>query len=93
MGSFNPLSQRGQNFTIEKFNDSGRLESKLSASSVVYDTAKHKWTAINYYLREIKGNEEIITRGKQIDTTLTIKPDDFSRDPGFVGTMTYSELE
>ena len=28
-----------------------------------------------------------------MDTTLTIKPDDFSRDPGFVGTMTYSELD
>ena len=45
MGTFNPLNQRGQNFTIEKFNDSGRLESKLSSSSVVYDTAKHKWSA------------------------------------------------
>ena len=93
MGSFNPLSQRGQNFTIEKFNDSGRLVSKLSSSSVLYDTAKHKWSAQNYYLREIIGNEEIITRGKQIDTTLHIKPNDFSRDPGFVGTMTYRELD
>jgi len=93
MGSFNPLSQRGQNFTIEKFNDSGRLESKLSSSSVTYDTAKHKWTAINYFLREIKHNEEIITTGKKIDTTLTINPSDFSRDPGFVGTMTYRELD
>ncbi|TAL76147.1 MAG: YjgP/YjgQ family permease [Bacteroidetes bacterium] len=92
MGTFNPLSQRGQNFTIEKFSDSGRLESKLSASSVVYDTAIHKWTAINYYIREIKGNEEIFTKGKQIDTTLTINPKDFSRDPGIVGTMTYKEL-
>ena len=93
MGSFNPLSQRGQNFTIEKFNDSGRLESKLSSSSVTYDTAKNKWKAMNYYLREIKGNEEIITRGKSIDTALTINPKDFSRDPGFVGTMTYRELD
>jgi len=93
MGSFNPLSQRGQNFTIEKFNDSGRLESKLSSSSVTYDTAIHKWTAINYYLREIRDNEEIITTGKKIDTTLTINPSDFSRDPGFVGTMTYRELD
>ena len=42
MGSYNPLSERGQNFTIEKFSDSGRLESKLSASYVIYDTAKHK---------------------------------------------------
>ena len=93
MGSFNPMSQRGQNFTIEKFSDSGRLESKLSSSSVTYDTAKNKWKAMNYYLREIKGNEEIITRGKSIDTALIIKPSDFSRDPGFVGTMTYRELD
>lgn len=92
MGSFNPISQRGQNFTLERFNDSGRLVSKLSSSTVTYDTAIHKWSALNYYLREINGNEETITRGKQIDTALTIKPSDFSRDPGFVGTMTYSEL-
>jgi len=93
MGSFNPLSQRGQNFTIEKFSDSGRLESKLSSSTVIYDTAKNKWKATNYYLRVIKGNEEIITRGKTIDTALIIKPGDFSRDPGFVSTMTYRELD
>jgi len=91
MGSYNPLSKRGQNFTIEKL-DSGRLVSKLSAPSVTYDTAKHKWTATNYYIREIKGNEEVFKRGKLIDTTLTIRPEDFSRDPGFVGTMTYREL-
>jgi len=92
MGTFNPISRRGQNFTIEKFSDSGRLESKLSSMSVVYDTATHKWKALNYYLREIKGNAEVITRGKEIDTTLTINPKDISRDPGFVGTMTYNEL-
>lgn len=92
MGSFNPTSSRGTNFTIEKFNDSGRLESKLSSMSVVYDTSINKWTAISYYLRVIKGNEEVITKGARIDTTLTIKPGDFSRDPEFVGTMTYREL-
>jgi lipopolysaccharide export system permease protein len=92
MGMYNPLSMRGQNFTIEKFNDSGMLVSKLSSTSVVYDTTLHKWTALNYYIRNIKDNEETITRGKQIDTTLTIKPEDFSRDPGFVGTMTSREL-
>jgi lipopolysaccharide export system permease protein len=92
MGSFNPLAQRGQNFTIEEI-DSGRLISKLSANTVTYDTTKHKWTAFNYYIREVKGNEEIITRGKQIDTTLIIEPNDFARDPDFVGTMTSRELE
>jgi lipopolysaccharide export system permease protein len=93
MGTFNPLSMRGQNFTIEKFSDSGKLESKFSASSVVYDTTIHKWTAMNYYIRNIKDNQELITRGKQIDTALNIKPMDFSRDPSFVGTMTSYELD
>lgn len=92
MGTFNPLSQRGQNFTIEQFNDSNRLVSKLSATSVVYDTVKNKWTAMNYNIRKIIGNEEEITWGRSLDTTLIIGPDDFSRDPGFVGTMTYREL-
>ena len=91
MGTFNAMSQRGQNFTIEKI-DSGKLVSKLSSTSVAYDTTKHKWTALNYYIREITDSGEVITKGKQIDTTLTIKPEDFSRDPGFVGTMTSREL-
>jgi lipopolysaccharide export system permease protein len=92
MGTFSPLSQRGQNFSIEKI-DSGKLISKLSASSVKYDTVLHKWSALNYYIREIKGNKEIITKGKQIDTTLNINPEDFSRDPSYVGTMTSHELD
>ena len=92
MGTFSPLSQRGQNFTIEKI-DSGKLISKLSATSVKYDTVLHKWSALNYYIREIKGNNEIITKGKQIDTTLNINPEDFSRDPSYVGTMTSHELD
>ena len=92
MGTYNPLSERGQNFTIEKFSDSGRLESKLSSSSVIYDTAKRKWTALNYYIRKIEGNKEVFIRGSTIDTALTIQPKDLSRDPGYVGTMTYNEL-
>ncbi len=93
MESYNPIYLRGRNFTIEKFDDDGRLISKLSAPTVTWDSVSDKWTALNYILREIKGNEEIITRGTKIDTTLTIRPDDFSRDPGFVGTMTYRELD
>jgi lipopolysaccharide export system permease protein len=93
MGSYNPISQRGQNFTIERFSDSGRLESKISSPTVVFDTATNKWSAMNYTLRDIVGDEEIITKGKQLDTMLIIKPSDFSRDPGFVGTMTYRELD
>ncbi|MDX9811225.1 MAG: LptF/LptG family permease [Bacteroidales bacterium] len=92
MESFNPVSQTGRNFTIEKFSDSGRLESKLSAPVVRWDSTIGKWSVLNFNVREINGMEEILTKGDKIDTTLTITPTDFSRDPGFVGTMTYREL-
>lgn len=92
MESYSPLYQRGRNFTIEKFDENNQLVSKLSALNVGWDTATQKWTAYDYTIREITSTEEILKKGEKIDTTLTIKPSDFSRDPGFVGTMTYREL-
>lgn len=91
--SYSPMYFRGRNFTIEKFSDDGRLVSKLSAPTVLWDTTFNKWTALNYTIRNINGNQEIMEKGTRIDTTLNIKPTDFARDVGFVGTMTYRELE
>lgn len=93
MGSYNPISQRGQNFTIEKLSDSGTVVSKLSAFTVVYDTTVNKWAALNYYIRELNSEKEVFSRGSKIDTALNIRPEDLSRDPGFVGTMNYRELK
>lgn len=92
MESFNPISQAGRNFTIEKFDEDGRLESKLSGNMVRYDTALSKWVVLNYYQRKITDKEDILTRGDRIDTALIITPSDLSMGPGFVGTMTYDEL-
>lgn len=92
MESFNPISQSGRNFTIEKFNEDGKLESKLSGNMVRYDTASSKWVVVNYYQRDIFEGKDRIISGDRIDTALVISPDDFSRGPGFVGTMTFDEL-
>jgi lipopolysaccharide export system permease protein len=92
MESFNPISQAGRNFTIEKFDDHGRLESKLTGNMARYDTASSKWVVLNYYLRKITDKEDTLTQGDRIDTTLIITPSDLSMGPGFVGTMTYNEL-
>lgn len=92
MESFNPISLSGRNFTIEKFDEEGVLRSKFSSVWIRWDTVVQKWTAGNYLIREMTGNGEIITKGLQIDTALTIRPEDLARDPSFVGTMTYNEL-
>jgi lipopolysaccharide export system permease protein len=92
MESFNPISLAGRNFTIEKFGDDGKLESKLSGNTVRYDTTLHKWVVQNYFLRKIKDEADSLTSGASIDTALTIDPKDFSRGPGYVATMEYREL-
>ncbi|MBN2863563.1 MAG: LptF/LptG family permease [Bacteroidales bacterium] len=91
--SYSPAYLRGRNFTVEKFDDDGRLISKLSAPTVTWDSTMHKWSALNYVQRDLNGKEEIITKGQRIDTTLTISPQDFLKDPSVAGTMTYRELE
>jgi len=91
--SYSPIYLRGRNFTIEKFDTDGRLLSKLSAPTVTWDSVSGKWSALNYIHRDINGNEELVTRGTKVDTTLNISPEDFARDPSFVATMTYKEMD
>jgi lipopolysaccharide export system permease protein len=92
IGSYKTESQSGNNFTLERWNDSGQLESKLVAARVTWDTTINKWSAWTYYIRDITGDGEKIYKGLRIDTALTITPSDFARDPDYVGTMTYNEL-
>jgi lipopolysaccharide export system permease protein len=92
MEIYEPGSQQGRNFSLERFDDNNHLESKLIANQVRWDTTIHKWSAWDYFIRDINGNVEKITRGLRIDTALTFKPEDFARDPGVVGTMTFNQL-
>ncbi|MCD4769448.1 MAG: LptF/LptG family permease [Bacteroidales bacterium] len=92
MESYNTDTKVGRNFSIERFNDDGQLESKLVSSYVRWDTVLNKWSARRYYIRDIIDGEEFLRSGRRIDTSLTIPPDHFSRRPTFVETMNYREL-
>ncbi len=65
----------GSNFSLDKF-EAKELVSRLTASRIKYDTAYH-WILYDYSIREFNGMREKITKGNQIDTTLTIVPTDF----------------
>jgi len=92
MESFNSLTQTGRNFSMEKFDNHGKLESKLSANMVRWDTASSKWGAWWYVIRETDSLGEKLTVGRRMDTTLNVTPEDFARSPQFVSTMTHGEL-
>jgi len=92
MEQYNKISQSGRNFSMEKFDDQGRLESKMTANMIRWDSTTNKWGAWWYYIRETDSIGERISSGRRIDTVLNVGPDDFTRSPQFVYTMTYGEL-
>ncbi len=92
MEQYNKISQSGRNFSMEKFDDQGRLESKMTANMIRWDSTTNKWGAWWYYIRETDSIGETISSGRRVDTVLNVGPDDFTRSPQFVYTMTYGEL-
>lgn len=74
-GSYDAASKTGYNFSLDEFDDN-RLESRLTANKILYDSAYH-WTIKDYQIRDFEGLEETITSGESIDTTLYITPRDF----------------
>lgn len=92
MEDYRNFTMTGDKFSIEKFDEDGKLKSKLIADFIKWDTTKKKWVIRNYYIRDIDGIEETITEGESLDTTLTIHPDDFSRRDVEISSMNLKEL-
>ncbi len=91
METYSNIQNTGYRFSIEKF-DKNVLVSKLMADYVNWDSIKHKWTIRDYYIRDIDGMKEKITKGNTIDTTLGIFPEDFRRRSNVVESMDLFEL-
>lgn len=74
-GDFNLETNTGGNFSIDRF-DSLQLVSRLTASSVRYDSA-YRWKVSDYQIRNFEGSKERIITGTELDTMLRIVPNDF----------------
>jgi len=91
MENFNLRNKVGWKFTLETF-EGQTMTSKLSANKINYDTVTGRWTIDNYYIREINGLEESITKGTRLDTLLPIKPTDFIEDVEEIKVLGYGKL-
>ena len=89
--NFNTMTNSGRKFSMEKFQD-GKLISKLFADEIRWDSIKNKWHIRNYYIRDFNQDSQIITEGKQADTTLTLNPEEFRRRDNAVEAMNLGEL-
>lgn len=63
-------------FSIERFDKTGALDYKLNSSKAVFDTIDNKWTIKDFYIREIKDGKERFSKGREMDTTLSLTPKD-----------------
>ncbi len=94
MQSYSPISKAGQKFSMEKFDEKGRLESKMIANYVKWDTARHKWRVNNYYIRIITDSlHEQVIRGTRIDTTFYLLPKDLAARKNITETLNLGELK
>lgn len=90
--NFDTETKTGNKFSIEKFKK-GELYYKLVAENIKWDSIKSTWSINNFYVRNINGMKESITKGIKIDTVLGFTPQEFGRkDNNLVETMDYNEL-
>jgi lipopolysaccharide export system permease protein len=89
--SYSTMDNTGFKFSIEKFNER-QLNYKLMAEKIVWDSTKNCWSINNYYIREIDGSNERITKGTKLDTVLSFTPKEFGRKDNTIETMDYNEL-
>lgn len=91
MENFMVVGKIGSNFSLEKF-EGNKLKSKLVSDYAVWDSTSGKWTAYNYYIREIHDKKEIIKRGEKIDTLIDLSGKELSQRSNVVETMNIFEL-
>ena len=86
------MEEKGYNFTYEEF-DQNAIRLKISAQTIDYNEEKKVWQLHRFTRRVITpDNEEIITRGEQLDTVLNILPRNLHQDAFVSETMSYKEL-
>ncbi len=90
--NYNNITNTGYLFTIEKIID-GNLVEKLSAPRIEWDSAKTKWHIESYKRHIFRGEIERLESGRNMDTTLHMRPKDFESKHLLHETLTLPELD
>ncbi len=91
MESYNNTANVGYNFALEHI-EGTKLKRKLSSNSISWNADDEKWRVDNYTIRTFDGEQETITKGAALDTTLNMWPKDFESTYKLEQTMTLPQL-
>lgn len=89
--SYNAENNIGYKFSLEKINDTG-LYYKLTSEKVQWDSASGSWKAQTYFLREFRGRDQVIEKGKEMNVNIDLKPEEFTIKKDDMKTMNFIRL-
>ncbi len=90
--NFNLHTNYGYRFTLEKFDNEGLMTYKISSEKLKWNEDEQSWKLSNYFIRTIDGMDETLTRGKELDTVLALRPGDLYVMKEDFEVMNYWEL-
>lgn len=76
MNRYDNISKTGAKFSLESFDSTKCLVSRLTAQTVSWDTL-YSWRVYDYVIRDFKDGRELIRKGSQLDTVIPFEPRDF----------------
>ena len=89
---FSSWNNTAYKFTLERI-EHGRLVSKLSAETAVWDTTFGGWRLNKYFIRDYMDDmEDDIRSGNQIDTVINLTVDDFYLNKDMVERLSQKRL-
>ena len=91
MESYNNTANVGYKFALETI-DGTDLKSKLTSDAISWNPESKKWRIQDYVLRTFNGENETLSYGKGVDTTLNLFPKDFASTFRLAETFTLPEL-
>ncbi len=73
---YDNITKTGIRFSLESFDKDKRLVSRLTATSIRWDTL-YNWRVNDYVIRDFRGGREYISKGMNLDTIIPFEPRDF----------------
>ncbi len=90
--TFNLNDSFGYQLNMEHVED-GRLQSKLGAEKMVWNSESNSWQIKNYWIREFKNGKEYLYEGKEMDTMIQFDPENFFRKMDDIQMFNLKELD
>lgn len=91
--NYNNKDSTGYGVTLEHFDTTGLIISKLTARKMDWNEEDETWRLHDYWIRTFKGEEELLSKGSIMDTLIPFEAGDYFRRDDDIQSISMKELE